>query len=135
MYEVIKEFACAVQSSVREELLRMGGSVGISLLCMVAFFCIILGIYIESRCAKLYAVLEKNQKKLLGNLYIREQKGKLFVMVPKKLLEKSESIYYTLGMSDGFAGRHYMEELFLELPSGRKRVAVKKQVSFKCGLA
>ena len=102
---------------------------------MVAFFCIIPGIYIESRCAKLYAVLEKNQKKLLGNLYIREQKGKLFVMVPKKLLEKSESIYYTLGMSDGFAGRHYMEELFLELPSGRKRVAVKKQVSFKCGLA
>lgn len=122
-------------SSVWEEVLHMGGSKGIILLCLMAFFCIIFGICIENRCVKLYQVLENNQKNMLGNLYIKEQNGRLFVTVPGKLLEKSESVNYALGIPEGFAKKHYMEELFLELPSGRKRVAVKKQVSFKCGLA
>lgn len=134
MYEVIKEFVCAVWSSVWEEVLYMGGGIGISLLCLAAFFCVILGICMENRCVKLYQVLGKNQKKMLGNLYIKEQNGRLFVTVPGKLLEKSESVNYTLGIPEGFAKKHYMEELFLELPSGRRRVAIKRYICFKTGL-
>ncbi len=133
MLELTEEFFRAVWSGVAEEICGYGGSALITVLCMAAAGGILAGIFIDARCAVLYAVTG-NHAKTLGSLYIREEKGYLLVKVPDKLLERSDSIYYTMQISPAFTKRHYMEELFLELPGGRRKVAVKRKVRFKCGV-
>ena len=134
MYEMIKQFFNMVFSKTGEEICQAGRGMEVMLLCMVAFFCIILGLCLDSRCVVVYYVMPKGQKKLLGNLYIREEKGKFLVKMPKHFLEQSESIYYVLRIPRYFAKDHYMEEMVLELPSGKKRYAIKKTIQFKTGL-
>lgn len=132
--ETVKEFLGMVLWKTAEEVSRAGRGMGITVLCMVAFFCIALGIYLNSRCALMYYIMPAGKKKFLGSLYIREVKGGFQIKVPGHFLEQSESIYYFLKIPAYFAGNHYMEEMKIELPSGKKRLAIKKQLTFQVNL-
>lgn len=134
LFEIVKEFVSAVAAGTGEELLRLGSSAAVTVICLLAFGLIGSGIFAESRSAVLCAVSPGGKEKPLGTLYVRETGGRLRMQVPERLLEKSESIYYVAKLPMDFAGKHYMEELFLELPSGIRRMAVKRQIRFQVGL-
>lgn len=134
MWEVMKEFICVVIEGIGEEISRAGSGIVVSFFCMLAFLCILVGIFIESRCARIYYVAAGGKRKLLGNIYFRNEEGCFKVKIPEHFLEKSESIYYCIEVPKDFAHRHYMEELQLELPAGRKKMAIKKHMQFKSGL-
>ena len=134
MWEIVKEFLNLVMSGVGKEMSRLGSGAAITFFCMIAFVCIVAGIFLESRCVSLYYLTSEGKRKLLGSILIQRQEGNYKVRIPGHFFEKSESIYYYLQMPEDFAHRHYMEEVMVELPSGRKRLAIKKQIQFKSGL-
>lgn len=134
MWEVIREFIGVVMTAVAEEISRAGNGVAIVFVCMLAFASIVAGILIESRCAILYYVTSEGKRKLIGSLYVKKQEGNYKVRIPGIYFEKSESIYYYIHLPEDFAHRHYMEEMLIETPSGKRRMAVKKQMQFKNGL-
>lgn len=134
LFEVIREFGNAVIAGTGEELMRLESGALVTTVCLLAVCLIGTGIFAESRFAVMYAVLAGGKEKRLGTLFLRETGKGLSVQVPEKLLEKSESSRYLVRLPDDFARKHYMEELFLELPSGKRRVAVKKQIRFQAGL-
>lgn len=134
MGEIVREFLQVVFSVFAEETTEVGSGVGVIVLCMIAFACIIFGVFIESRCALIYYVAPKGKKQLLGSLYIQNGKEGFFIRIPERFLEKSESIYYYMKIPAGFAHAHYMESLFVKLPAGQQRHGVKKQLHFKVGM-
>ena len=134
MWEVIKEFIGAVTAGVGKEIIRAGSGAVIAFICMIAFLCIVAGIFIESRCALLYYVTTDGKRKLIGSLYVQTEDGNYKVKIPEAYFDKSESVYYYVHLPEDFAHRHYMEEILLEMPSGKRRLAIKKQVHFKSGL-
>lgn len=135
MREMMWEFIKMVTSKGMEQVvkaLEMGG--GITIFCLLAFFCIAFGVFLNGRCACIYYISPKGKKKLLGEVYIWD-KGKHFQLkIPECFLERSDSIYYYMEIPKRFASSHYMEELVLETPFERRIVAVRKRVHFKIGL-
>lgn len=134
MWEVIKEFIGAVTAGVGREISRAGSGAAVAFICMIAFLCIAAGIFIEGRCAVLYYVTTEGRRKLIGSLYVRKEEGNYRIKIPETYFDKSESIYYYVHLPEDFAHRHYMEELLVEMPSGKRRMAIKKQMQFKRGL-
>ena len=134
MWVLVKEFFNAVMQGAGEEMSRAGSGAIIVFFCMIAFSCITIGIFLEGRCATLYYVTAEGKRKLLGSLFVQKGEGIYRVKSPVTFLEKSESIYYYMHLPKDFAHRHYMEEILVELPAGKKRLAIKKQMQFKNGL-
>ena len=134
MWEVAKEFIGAVMQGVGKEMSRAGSGVMVVLLCMIAFAFILTGIFMDSRCVMLYYVTAEGKRKLLGSLFIQKEEGNYRVKIPAHFFEKSESIYYYIHLPEDFAHRHYMEEMLVELPAGKRRLAIKKRMQFKNGL-
>lgn len=134
MWEVIKEFIGAVMSGVAKEMGKAGGGAVVAFICMLAFLFIVAGIFIESRCALLYFVTAEGKRKLIGSLYVQTEDGNYKVKIPEAYFDKSESIYYYVHLPEDFAHRHYMEEMLIETPHGKRRLAIKKQMQFKSGL-
>ena len=135
MFEIVKElFLCVILEAWREFGKEIGRSMGIMVFCILAFFCIVFGIYLSSRCACVYYITPEGKKKLLGDIYITETKSGYMATIPPRFIEKSDSIYYYMEISEEFTDSHYMEQLVLDTPMGRKRVPVKKRIHFKIGL-
>lgn len=134
MWEVLKEFAGTVISGTGEELRRAGSTAAVVFFCMLAFLCIAAGIFAESRCAMLYYLTPDGKRKLIGSIFIQKVRESYRVKIPSKFFEKSESIYYYLQLPEAFTHRHYMEEMQIELPAGRRRLPIKRQIQFKIGL-
>jgi len=135
MFEIIKEFiVCVVLKTWKEFSRDAGRGMGVMFFCMLAFFCIVFGIYLGSRCARVYCITPEGKKKLLGDIYIKETKGGYRTTIPSRLLERSDSIYYYMEIPAEFTDSHYMEQLLLDTPRGRKRIPIKKRVRFKIGL-
>lgn len=135
MYERIQELILfLLLESWKEIGIDAGKGMGILFFCMLAFFCIVSGIFIDSRCACVYCITPEGKKKLLGDVYIKENRGGFTAVLPQRFLEKSGSIYYYMEIPAEFTGSHYMEQLFLETPMGTKLVPVRKKIHFKIGL-
>lgn len=135
MFEIVKEFIlCVVLEAWRELGKDTGRSMGVMFFCMLAFFCIILGVCLGSRCACVYCITPEGKKKLLGDVYIKETRYGYKATISPRLLARSCSIYYYMEIPAEFTGSHYMEQLFLDTPMGRKSVPVKKRIHFKLGL-
>lgn len=135
MWEVVKEFIGAVMQGTGEEMSRAGSGAAVTFLCMVAFALVLTGIFIESRCVTIYYVTAEGKRKLLGSLLIQKEEGNYRVRIPGHFFEKSESIYYYIHLPEDFAHRHYMEEILVELPAGKRRLAIKRRIQFKNGLS
>lgn len=133
--KVVKEFIVLVVTQAFGEFGRSAGrGMGIMFLSMLAFFCIVVGVFLSSRLASVYYITPEGKKKFLGDIYLKEGKRGYTAKIPPRLLEKSDSIYYYMEIPQGFIGGHYMEKLFLDTPSGKKLVPVKKIVRFQIGL-
>ena len=133
MGEIIKEFIFAVIGAAGEEINRAGSGIAVCVMCFVAFSCIMAGIFIESRCGVLYYITAEGKERLVGSVYFRSENAGFKMKIPEHFFEKSESVYYCIKVPKDFAHRHYMEELQLELPTGKKKFAIKKQIKFKQG--
>ncbi|MDE6607659.1 MAG: hypothetical protein K2K54_07890 [Lachnospiraceae bacterium] len=132
---IIKEFIVLVVTQAFGELGRNAGrGMGIMFLSMLAFFCIVVGVFLSTRLASVYYITPEGKKKFLGDIYLKEGKRGYTAKIPPRLLEKSDSIYYYMEIPQEFIGGHYMEKLFLDTPSGKKLVPVKKIVRFQIGL-
>lgn len=135
MFEIVKEFILCVVLEAWGELGKdTGRSMGVMFFCMLAFFCIVFGAYLGSRCACVYYIAPEGKKKLLGDIYIRETRGGYTAAISSKMLAKSNSVYYYMEIPAEFTDSHYMEQLFLDTPMGRKRIPIKKRTYFKLGL-
>lgn len=134
--EVIKEFAILVVTKTCEEFGRNAEKgMGAMFFSMLAFFCITAGVFLKSRLASLYCISPDGKKKLLGDIYLKETRRGYTAKIPARFLERSDSVYYCLSIPQEFMEGHYMEQLLLETPAGRRFVPVKKVVRFQAGLA
>ncbi len=133
--EIIKEFSVLVVTKACEESVQnVEKGAGAMFLSMLAFSCITMGIFLKSRLASVYCISPKGKKKLLGDIYLKETKKGYEAKIPSRFLEVSDSIYYCMVMPREFIEGHYMEQLLLQTPAGRRFVPVKKVIRFRAGL-
>jgi len=134
--KIIKEIIVLVITQAGQELGRSAGKgLGVMFFCMLAFFCIVIGVFLSSRLASVYYITPEGKKRFLGDIYLKETKRGYMAKIPPRFLEKSDSIYYYMEIPQEFISGHYMEKLFLDTPSGKKLVPVKKIVRFQIALS